>query len=498
MNLPKMKNWIEFLDLSVREFPHKTAVQHSASGKKLSYLQLQEEVQKWALLLQQKNVRSGDRIAYLSTNSLEHISLLLACAEVGAIFTPINFRLAPQEVIENLHRMNPKIFFTQGEWQIGTHFQHPYLQLRIEDIHLEEFDLRKSRPIRFEGGLEAPVLMLFTSGSSGLPKGVLLHGEMLLTNQIMTCECWGLSPKDITLVESPFFHTGGYNVLCLPLLSLGGTVLIAEKFDTEKTLRTLEQEKVSVYFAVPTMFQMLKEHSSFMDRDFSSIRFFVTGGAACPVELIKTYQDRGLLFKQGFGLTEVGPNCFLLSAEDSVRKAGTIGQPMPHTEVKLLTEDGRSAGLNEVGELLLKGRHICAGYFQENDLFEKALDKGYFMTGDLAYRDEDGFFSIVGRKKEMFISGGENVYPAEVERAINTHPDVLASAVVSKPHAKWGEVGVAFIRSQRKISIDEMKEFLQTRLSKYKQPHEVICLDQFPLLASGKVNKAVLTEQARD
>lgn len=487
--------WIEFLDTVADRYPAKIALVGQTSGRTFTYSALREETRRWGGLMQELGVKPGDRVAYQATNSLEHVILLLACAEIGALFTPLNFRLAPGEILETLDRMRPALVLTRGEWQFLAPEKISYPSYRIEDLLKRE---PKSPVRRHAGSVKDPVLMLFTSGSSGLPKGVLLHGEMLLTNQRMTVEGWGLLPEDVTLVESPFFHTGGFNVLCLPLLLIGGTVVVADKFNAELTLKTIDDHGVSVYFAVPTMFQMLREHPHFEKTNFRSVRFFVSGGAACPVELIHSYQARGLAFKQGFGLTEVGPNCFLLPESEAVRKAGSIGRPMPHTQVVLLKDDGSVAGPNEVGEMLLAGPHVCAGYFQEEERFEKSLARGYFCTGDLAKFDDEGFFTIVGRKKEMFISGGENVYPAEVERAINSHPDILGSVVVPRPHDKWGEVGIAFVRSRRPLSIDELREYLNPRLSRYKQPLAVTKLEEFPLLASGKVNRRALESQAKD
>jgi fatty-acyl-CoA synthase len=488
-------NWIDFLyDLSKSQ-PEKTALVNQASGARLSYKELLEAAQRWSSFLASQQVGPGDRVAFLGTNSFEHVILLFACADLGAIFVPMNYRLAPAEMQEALDRMTPQLFLTRGDWSICKQRPLPISHLRIEDLDSLDAETQRSF-VRYRSSPKDPILMLFTSGSSGLPKGVLIHEEMLKANQKATCTEWGLNSEDITLVESPFFHTGGYNVLCLPVLSVGGTVIIAEKFETQKTLSTIEKGKVSVYFAVPTMFQMLKEHPQFLATDLSSVRFFVTGGAACPVELIRTYQERNIMFKQGFGLTEVGPNCFLLKESDASAKAGSIGKPMSHTLVRLIKEDGSEAEVNEVGELLMSGPHVCAGYFKDTERFEKTLEGAFFKTGDLARKDDDGFFYIVGRKKDMFISGGENVYPAEVERAINTHPEVLGSVVVPTPHPKWGEVGVAFVRSGRDIEVAELREFLNSRLSRYKQPQVVIRVQEFPLLPSGKVDKVRLSKEA--
>lgn len=486
--------WINFLDDITRKFPTHTALIDQASGRTLTYNSLKEEVDQWAWLLQDKGVEKGDRVAYLCTNSLEHITLLLACARLGALFVPLNFRLALHELAEIVERVEPKaLISTEDVCQLPLKREFPYFN--ISKLHPQEYGERGAF-ITKESTLEDPLLMLFTSGTTGTPKGVLFSGRMLATNQKETCRNWGLLSTDKTLVETPFFHTGGYNVLCLPLMSIGGTSVLAKKFDLDNVYETLEREKLSVYFAVPTMFQMIAEDERFKTNSFESMRFFISGGAYCPKELMEEYQKKNLMFKQGFGLTEVGPNCFLLDEEDAIRKVGSIGRPMPHSEVKLFKDDGTEAKTNEVGELLIRGPHVCAGYFKEPERFEAATFDGYFKTGDLAKYDEEGFYYIVGRKKDMYISGGENVYPAEVEKKIRGHESVHECVVVAVPSDKWGEVGYCFLRSEREWHVDELRDYLNPLLSRYKHPHFIENVKEFPLLASGKIDRKELQAKA--
>jgi len=344
--------------------------------------------------------------------------------------------------------------------------------------------------------LDDTILMLFTSGSTGVPKGVMFHGQMLLSNQIETIKGWGLLSNDVTLVETPFFHTGGYNVLLLPLLYLGGTVILAEGFVPDNVFDCIEREKVSVYFAVPTMFQMLLEKPRFHECNFSSLRFLISGGAACSIPMIEDYQKKGLMFKQGFGLTEVGPNCFLLDEKYAVTKAGSIGRPMPHSKVKVVTKEGKEAGANVPGELLIAGPHVCLGYYKNPEAFKETFKDGFFYTGDLVKYDDDGFFYVVGRIKDMYISGGENVYPGEVEKQITSHHDIAEAVVVAVPSQKWGEVGFAFLKTEKEMGIDELRDYLNPLLSRYKHPQFVKCLKSFPLLPNGKVDRKILKAEA--
>lgn len=484
-----MKNyWIEFLEKNAVNFKNKIAIIDQQTNRRISYEALNIEVNQWAAFLVSQDVKRGDSIALLATNRLEHLTLLLAVAKLGAFFIPLNFRLSNHELEEVMKRLSPKLYLGVGEKVLDVDTRY----VDVNTVNLSDY-------INFKpdySTLDDTILMLFTSGSTGVPKGVMFHGEMLLTNQIETCRNWGLVESDITLVETPFFHTGGYNVLLLPLLYLGGTSIIAANFNPDNVFDCIEKEKVSVYFGVPTMFQMLLEKPRFHETNFTSIRFFISGGAACSIPMIEEYQKKGLMFKQGFGLTEVGPNCFLLDEKFATTKAGSIGVPMSHSIVKVVDKNGEQVGANTPGELLIAGPHVCKGYFNNEQAFRETCKNGFFYTGDLVRFDEDGFFYVVGRIKDMYISGGENVYPGEVEKQITSHHDILEAVVVAVPSEKWGEVGYAFLRSEKTITIDELRDYLNSRLSRYKHPHFVECLADFPLLPNGKVDRKELKKRA--
>jgi fatty-acyl-CoA synthase len=486
-------SWIHFLEKNAVEFKDKIAVIDQGSNREITYEQLNNEVNFWAAVLREHAVPSLGVVAFHApTNSLHHLILMLACAKIKAMFVPLNFRLSNVEIEDVLKRITPSLYLGIGEkiFNVDT----PYLDVSSVCLELNKYSNHDF--LESAAGLDDTILMLFTSGSTGIPKGVMFHGGMLLSNQVETINGWGLRSSDVTLVETPFFHTGGYNVLCLPLLYLGGTVILAPSFDAENVFNCIRKYKVSVYFGVPTMFQMLLEKPGFNECDFSSIRFFISGGAACSISMIESYQKRNLVFKQGFGLTEVGPNCFLLDEEFAVSKAGSIGKAMPHSKVRLLTKDGRDADVNEAGELLLAGPHVCLGYYKNAAAFKDTFKDGYFYTGDLVRRDEDGFFFVVGRIKDMYISGGENVYPGEVEKQICSHPDISEAVVIGVPSEKWGEVGFAFLKTESLITIDGLRDFLNPLLSRYKHPHFINCLKEFPLLPNGKVDRKFLKAQA--
>jgi fatty-acyl-CoA synthase len=483
-------SWVDFLKVKSETISNKLAIVEQKTGRGLTYKELWEEAQDWAAFFRLNGVCQGDRICLMDSNRLEHLTMFFGSAILGAIFVPLNFRLAPKELEKICKKVDPKLVFFGNNicFETGT-----------KNIVLNNFKLESSTTaISKSITLDSPLLMLFTSGSTGEPKGVMLHGEMLEVNQIQTAECWNLKEDDRSIVETPFFHTGGYNVLCLPLLRLGGTVYLAEAFDRENVYKTIKDEQLTVYFGVPTMFTMLSESDEFSAESFKSMRFLISGGASISIPLIKKYQKIGVMFKQGFGLTEVGPNCFLLSEKDAITKAGSVGRPMPHTRVKVLSTDGTDVSTNAVGELLLAGKHVCMGYFKDEQRYQECFHDEFFKTGDLVKFDEDGFYYVVGRSKEMYISGGENVYPGEVEKVINELDGVQDAYVVPVSDIKWGEVGFLYLRSDQKYNLKELREYLNPLLSRYKHPHHIEYVEEFPLLANGKINKQLLKEQAQN
>lgn len=485
--------WINFLEKNALDFKDKIAVIDQGSKRELSYSQLNVEVNAWAGILKEYGVKAHDVIAFHApANCLAHLTLMLACSKIKAMFVPLNFRLSNIELEDVINRMAPNFYLGVGEKVLKVNT--PYLN--TNSIQLQNRTYQNSDFEESASGLDDTILMLFTSGSTGVPKGVMFHGQMLLSNQVGTINGWGLESSDITLVETPFFHTGGYNVLCLPLLYLGGTIILAESFDAENFFDCLEKYKLTVYFGVPTMFQMLLEKPRFNLCNFSSIRFFISGGAACSTTMINEYQKKNLVFKQGFGLTEVGPNCFLLEEQFAVTKAGSIGRPMPHSKIRVIRKDGSDVDVNEQGELLIGGLHVCKGYYKNRKAFDETFKDGFFYTGDLVRFDEDGFFFVVGRLKDMYISGGENVYPGEVEKQITSHPNISEAVVVAVPSEKWGEVGFAFLKTEDQLSVEKLREYLNPLLSRYKHPHYIKCLKHFPLLPNGKVDRKALKSEA--
>jgi fatty-acyl-CoA synthase len=489
--------------------PNKLAVVDSTTGSGITYYQLNERATRLANYLRENNgVRSGDRIAVLAMNRTEILEAFFAATKLDAILVPLNFRLSQPELQYILEDCAPRVLLYENDFQPIVN----RLRSQVAIKHCIELDGDESSEIGYEQALidskadpiesgdfdaEMPVLIIYTSGTTGHPKGALLSHRMLTWNSINTNLGWDIISTDITPVHAPLFHTGGFNVLTLPMLHIGGTVVMMRGFDATEVLKVIERYRCTVLFGVPTMLQMMMESPYFETADLSSIRFFISGGAPCPVPLIEAFNRRGLVLTQGYGLTEVGPNCFKLGLEDALRKAGSIGFPSFHSEARIVDDNGRDLPRGEIGELILKGLHVCSGYWQSSEATAAALCNGWFYTGDLARQDEDGYYYIVGRVKDMIISGGENIYPAEVEAMLQTHPAIASVALIGLPDPKWGETPAAVIilRSGHIVTTEEIVEFCSGKLARYKIPRRLFFVPEFPLSASGKVVKRILKEE---
>ncbi len=342
---------------------------------------------------------------------------------------------------------------------------------------------------------EDTAALIFTGGTTGLPKAAEVSHRMIAWNTLNTV-IHDLTHNDIYLNVFPMFHTGGLFVYTLPQVIFGGTTIFIREFKPEQVLELLEREKVTVFAGVPTMYQMLTQAPNWEQADLSALRFCTSGGAPLPVPLVEKYTtEKGIRFKQGFGMTEFGPGIFALAPEDAVRKAGSIGRPNFFVDARIVDDGNNFLGPGEEGELVLKGLSYCSGYFNDPAASAAAVDeRGYFHTGDVARFDAEGYFYIVDRKKDMFISGGENVYPAEIEKALYQHPAVHMCAVIGLPDPKWGEVGKACVvlKPGASTTEEELLQFMAERLAKYKVPKSVSFMEALPISAAGKILKREL------
>lgn len=490
--------------------PERLALVDDSSGERYSYRQLNERANRLAAALRHTlGIAQGDRVAVLARNCIEYLDALFATGKLGAILVPLNWRLTVAELAYMLDDSGAQLLIVGPEFSvtagqlcaqtgcrtlIGLGACDSSMGMLRYDQLLEQV---AAEPITAEVALDDPHLILYTSGTTGRPKGAVLPHRVLIWNSLNTNIGWELRADDVSIIHTPLFHTGGINVLTLPILHAGGTMVLMREWEPQRCLELIEQERVTVFFAVPTMFQMLLDAPNFAQTDCGSVRFFISGGAPCPVPLIEAYQARGIPFRQGYGLTEVSVNCFTLNPEDAIRKVGSVGRPIFHLDARLIDEQGHEVPSGAVGELWLRGPTVCAGYWNQPEATAAAITDGWFHTGDMARIDADGYYYIVERKKDMYISGGENVYPSEVEAVIYAHPDVVECAVIGVADAHWGEVGRALVvlRDPGTLGEAELLEHCRARLARYKVPKRVLFVPTLPRNSSGKVLKPLLREQ---
>jgi fatty-acyl-CoA synthase len=439
-------------------------------------------------------VETGSRVAALSHNSIELILLQLACARAEAILAPLNWRLSTAELRVLLEDCAPALLFGDDRLAAMGGIDLPILTPEALAARLEQAEPAPEEP----GNAALPSLMLYTSGTSGKPKGVLLTEANLFATAVNFAVLGEVSASSAFLVDSPMFHVIGMVTNIRPVLMMGGRIIVSSGFDPAVTLARLADptRAITHYFCVPQMAEMLRSAPGFDPARLSGLKAVFTGGAPHPAARIREWLADGIPIVDGYGMTEAGTVLGMpVSIQSIDRKAGSAGLLPPTMEYRLVRDDGSECAPGEAGELLLRGPNICVGYWRNPAETEKAFTPdGFLRTGDMARRDEDGFFWLVDRKKDMFISGGENVYPAEVEAVLKSHPDVAEAAVIGVADEKWGEAGLAFVVLRRGGCADEaaLREICRQGLARYKHPRAIRFLDDLPRTGSGKVVKAEL------
>lgn len=458
-----------------------------------TYGMLAARARRLAAFLHQQGVATGDAVGILAHNHIAHLDLIAACDLIGAAYAPLNYRLSEPEQGDTLKALDPRLVFVDAD-NAGKLPQGSPRAIALADYERLLGAQRNAKPPRDVRDGERVAMLLLTGGSTGTPKAAMIPRRQIAANNTHTVQGWALRGDDCVVQASPAFHAG-INVLTTPLLSIGGRVILTDNFSPTQYLSAVEQHRATVLFLVPTMYQMLADAPGFADTDLSSVRFAISGGAACPAPLCHVFADKDVPFRQGYGLTEAGVNCFAMTEFEADACPNAVGRPMPGTQVVLRSPDGMPVQPGEVGEITIAGPHVFLGYRGRPEETANALRDGWLWTGDLAQQDEHGLFTIVGRRKEMFISGGENVFPPEVEAAIAAHPDVSEVAVFGIPHPHWGEVGVAAIAPYR-LGTDALRRWLKPQLAGYKIPKHVMAMDSLPLTGAGKVDKQVLRARA--
>ena len=460
--------------------PDRIALVYVPNGERLSYRQLDARADAFAAQL---DVNRGDRVGILAHNCVEYIDAFFGAPRAGAIVVPLSTRATAHELDAIVRDCGMKILF------YGDEFAAVASQLPVAGCQLPVASSTGNRP-PVTGNPEDIHCLLYTSGTTGKPKGVMIPRRQLWWNGYNTVINWGLREDDVSPVYTPMYHAGGLAAFLIPIFTVGGTVVLHKTFDVAEVWRTIEHERCTVVLGVPTIWKMLMDVPQFATAKLDHVRWLISGGAPLPAYIIDAYGKRGIVMRQGYGMTEVGVNCFAMTSEEAVRKAGSIGKPMMFTEVRIAGE----TQIGDVGEMLIRGPHVSKGYWNNAAATREAFgEDGWLHTGDLARRDAEGFFYIAGRAKDMFISGGVNVYPAEIEAELVSHPLVTDAAVLPVQDETWGEVGVAFVVSRAKQ--EEIERYLAERIARFKLPKRYIFVDALPRTPYGKVEKGKLRDR---
>jgi fatty-acyl-CoA synthase len=461
-----------------RTTPDRVAIDYL--DRLVTYRELDDLSDAYASRFHEAGLRPGDRVATLTGNSPEHVAVFFACAKSGLILVPLSWRLSPPELRYQLDDSEPSLFLVEDEYE----------ELAAATGHAFEPMVPGTAGTAVPGTAaedDDGLLLIYTSGTTGKPKGALLtHANCFWTNLSFDLAS-GVHGDDVVLQVLPQFHCGGWNVQPLLAWWKGARVILEREFDPGRVLRLIEDKRVTTLMGVPAIYLFLSQEPRFTDADLSSLERAVVGGAPMPESLLEAWAARGTAVIQGYGLTEAAPNVLCLAPEDAVRKLGFAGKPYPFVDVTLSPEQ----------ELLVRGPNVFAGYWRNPEATAAAFSEdGRLRTGDIAERDDEGYFRIKGRLKEMYISGGENVYPAEVEAALHEHPQVGDAAVVGVPDDRWGEVGAAFVVAEG-VAEEELIEWCRGRLARYKVPKSIHFVGAIPRNSLGKIRKDELREGAR-
>ncbi|MDZ7360312.1 MAG: long-chain fatty acid--CoA ligase [candidate division KSB1 bacterium] len=499
----------DWLDKRAKLTPERIGLHDLTNGKDFTFAEWNAQANRAANFLRHLGVEKGDRVSVYASNCVEYLDILFACGKIGAIVHSLNWRLTVFELKGIIEKAAPKVLIYSSEWKEQVNALRPALKTVQHFIaigetvqpHDKAFAERESYPTtltdRPDLSMDDPWAIFYTGGTTGLPKGAIMtHGNMTW-NSINTVMSWGITADDVAPLQLPLFHIGGPNIFMLPLVHVGGKTILCRSFDLEETFDLIENGGITHFVGVPTMYVMMQQHTKWEKIDFSKLKLVISGGAPCPLPVMEKFWEKGIDFKMGYGLTEAAGNNFWLPQKDVRRKIGSVGFPIFHIDMKIVREDGSTCAPNEIGELLIRGPHVTSGYWNEPQATAETIKAGWLHTGDMARQDEEGYFYIAGRSKDMFISGGENVYPAEVEGVIYAHPAVAEAAVIGVPHDKWGEVGCAFVVAEkgRTLTEAELLGFMRQRLAKYKVPHSVIFVETLPKTAIGKIDKKILSAQ---
>jgi acyl-CoA synthetase (AMP-forming)/AMP-acid ligase II len=486
--------------------PAHVALVHGETRR--TYDELDDRTGRLAAALRELGVERGDRVAYLGPNDPTLLETLFGTTALGGVFVPLNWRLTAPEltyiaadcgarVLVHAPAMADTAAAVAADG--STELRHlvelgPPFEDMVTGGGRGRGDV--TAPLDTPVGLDDPAVIIYTSGTTGRPNGATLSHGNITWNCFNVLIDTDLASDEVALVCAPLFHVAALNMVSLPMILKGGTIVLTGAFDASQVLELIERHRVTVMFGVPAMFNALSQLPAFPTADLSSLRRLLCGGAPVPLSTIRTYLDRGIAFLQGYGMTETSPGALFLGAERAADKAGTAGVSSFFTDVRVVRPDGSDVAPGEKGEVVVAGPNVMRGYWNRPDATAEAMSGEWFRSGDVAVIDDEGYVTIVDRMKDVIISGGENVYPAEVEDAIYSHPDVAECAVIGVLDERWGEVGRAIVVRRTGATLDEqaLLRHLGGRLARFKLPRSVLFTDRLPRSGAGKVLKDELRE----
>jgi fatty-acyl-CoA synthase len=495
--------YYDWIDHHAKMRGDKVALIDVSNERRVTYREWDERIGRLASYMSGAGIAPGERVATLTSNCMEMLEIQFACFRIGAIFVPLNTRLTFPELayIGSDAGISYLIYTTEfdalakqlvdslggkGSLRIGADYDRAMSQSKkLVDTHVM--------------ALSDPSTIMYTSGTTGRPKGATITHLMTFINCVNLGLPARVTPDTVHINVLPLFHTGGLNCYTNPVLHAGGTVVLMQPFEPAKFLQHVSDPGLGIthMFGVPSIYQFLADAPGFETADLSQLKIAGVGGAPMPLETIKVWRTRGVSLLQGYGMTETSPGSICLDATDATRKIGSSGKPLLHSEVRIVDPAGCDVKPGEVGEIWVRGPNITPGYWNRPDANASSFTDGWLHTGDLARADDEGFIYIVDRSKDMYISGGENVYPAEVEDALSQYPAILECAVIGIPDARWGEAGLAVValKTQSTATEADLLAHCRERLAKYKCPARIVFVDAIPRNATGKLDKPTLRLQ---
>lgn len=490
--------------------PDRLAMFDAHTGNEITYGQFNERANRLAHFFQAElGLKQGDRVSILAGSSAEYYEVLFACSKMGAILNTLNWRLTAPELEYIIQDCQPTLFIYEAEFSKTVNTlrrsidcQHFMVMPQDQDeIPDDEWGYEMALAQGSPDGVEMPALkytdtwaIIYTSGTTGQPKGAQVTYGNFFYNAVGMGQAIHLTAEDVNLNVLPTFHIGGLGLYACPTFHAGGTLVVMRNFDPQRFLNLMVEWNVSVLLLVPSIYLMLAQYPEFDKYDLSHVRSWASGGSPLPTSTVKEFEEKEIIIQQGFGMSETGPTVFLIDKENAVRKAGSVGKPILHTEVCIIDQEGLMLGPDEVGELCIRGGNVTTGYWNRPEATKETIVDGWLHSGDAVKYDSEGYYYIVDRWKDMYISGGENVYPAEVENVLYQHPAIAEVAIIGVPHPKWQEVGKAIVvlKEGQQLSEEELIAFCQDKLAKFKIPKSAEFIDALPRNAAGKVLKREL------